>query len=332
VSELGDLLERLYGARNRWRTVRATVHQWTDAARTHEAWARHAAEARRAGAGVVASARGHGGAPVAGLVAASVERVWIDGPGRRSRVEQEDRLRVRDGDTWWHYDAVHGAMSNEEEPQVGSGGHGLEDLLDPAPLVGTHDLDLGAAIDVGGRAGRRVTVTPRPFPDDRYQMIGGAGRIATEVEWAVDDERGVLLRVTSRLDGQPYHVKELRDLAFDAPIDDQVFDFVPPPGEVVRSPSQRFAPAERPSIEEIAARAPFTVLVPGRLPEAATWTRSSIPGGTGRPPLHGPTSRSAPTTACTGCPCTRPPNPSRTGSRGRRNRGWRSARRAARPS
>ena len=279
MSEFGDLLERLHDARHRWRTVQATVHHWSDAALTRQAWELYAEQARRDGSGVVVSARGSGEPPAPGLVAHPVERVWIDGPGGRFRTEREDRLRVRVGETWWHYDAAWGATSNEADPRVGSGGHDLEEELDPAPLIGLADLELAGDERVDGRSGRRVTVTPRRFPDQRYApdfAFHAPG--SSEFGWVVDDETGVLLRVEVRLDGQPYQVTELHDLVFDGPLNDGLFVFVPPEGVVVRSASESFPRPEPLSIEEAAVRAPFTVLVPGRLPEGAPLEATLHPG------------------------------------------------------
>lgn len=98
----------------------------------------------------------------------------------------------------------------------------------------------------------------------------------------VDAERGVLLRVADRFDGEDLEVRQLASLTFDQPHAPEVFTFVPPSGE-------RLLPVpddQEVTIEEAAAVADFTVYVPAGWPGGGTsqvfywpgWQRSGLPG------------------------------------------------------
>src|SRR5918999_5722488 len=92
-------------------------------------------------------------------------RVWL-APPDRAREEREgadgEGFGVRRGPMWWHYDPHGGAVSNEEEPEVGSGiGGEVWWLLDPAPLIGFLDYDTITPGRHAERATLRVRAVPR---------------------------------------------------------------------------------------------------------------------------------------------------------------------------
>ncbi|MFP5318976.1 MAG: hypothetical protein ACLGI2_11875 [Acidimicrobiia bacterium] len=264
---LGDLLELLHGAGDRWTTVRLALRTWSDSDLMRQAMQRHARASNSRGATVVTSSRGHRGGP---STWEATVRAWLDRPGDRRRIEVTDghgeRLTVQAGERWWSYMPLIGSMSNEGDPEVGTGGGAEYDwLVEPWSLVPGLALEPVGAVEVAGREAIDVRATPRPF-DPRLGFVAHLAPGADEVALAVDRERGVVLRCESRLDGRPFTLHEVTEIAFDEPLADDLFRFESPDGSPVRSPRETYARPEPVSIEEAARRASFTVLVPTRLP------------------------------------------------------------------
>jgi outer membrane lipoprotein-sorting protein len=283
MSELGDLLVLLHGARGRTSTVRATVRTWRHDGRMREAMARSA----RRGSAVMYAGDGDedaGRDPVEGLV-----RVWL-APPDRAREEREggdgEGFGVRRGELWWHYNPLSGATSNEDQPDVGGGtADELWWLIDPAPVIGLLDFD---RIAPGSRAGRdvvRVRAVPRTLAEgDDWPLMRLGAFGADELLLDVDAERGALLRIESRFEGQPLVVSEVTGIAFDEAFADDVFVFTPPPGEQVRSIADQFPVQRGLTIEQAVARAPFSLWIPARLP--AGWeTEIAFAAENDRPPM-----------------------------------------------
>jgi outer membrane lipoprotein-sorting protein len=261
MSELGDLLVLLHGARGRTAVVRATVRTWQDQRGIHEAMQ----QAQRRGYAIAFGSDGEG-EPLE-----SVVRVWL-APPDLVREEREgafgEGFGVRRGAVWWRYDAERGATSNEDEPEVGTGiGEELSRLIDPAPLIGLLDFE---AIAPGRHAGRdvlRVRAVPRSgaeAEDFALMPFGALG--GDELLLDVDAERGALLRVEVRGQGRSLAVTEVTEIAFDEVFADDVFVFTPPPGEEIRSVTDRSSVHRGLTIEQAVARAEFTVWIPARLP------------------------------------------------------------------
>jgi hypothetical protein len=280
VTELGDLLVLLHGARARVSTVRAVVRTW------HHVRVRDEAIARLVKRGDVVTY-----APTEVPERDSAEslvRVWF-APPDRVREQREDpdgaRLAVRRGRLWWRYDAHNGAMSNEDQPEVGGGiGEEFGWLLDPAAVIGL--LDFGP-ISPGLRAGRRVLrvrAVPRVSAhgsDEPLWRLGAIG--ADELGLEVDADRGTLLRVESRFEQQPFAVSEVVEISFDEQFPDDTFVFTPPPGEDVRSIAEEFGVRRDLTIEQAVALAPFVVWIPARVP--AGWeTQIAFAAAQDRPP------------------------------------------------
>lgn len=79
-------------------------------------------------------------------------------------------------------------------------------------------------------------------------------------------------------------ISEVIEIAFDEAFVDEVFEFTPPAGEPVRSIADKFSIERDLSIEQAAARAPFTVWIPARVP--AEWeTRIALAAESDRPPM-----------------------------------------------
>jgi outer membrane lipoprotein-sorting protein len=258
MSELGDLLVLMHGARGRVTTVRATVRTWRHLGRSRAAFERLE--------GVTSYAMG---ADLERESTESLIRIWL-APPDRAREERDDAegesIGVRRGRLWWRYDPHNGALSNEDDPKTGSGiGDEFCWQLDPAPAIGL--LDYGE-IAPGRRAGRevlRVRAVPRDSNDFALGRLGFAG--ADELLLDVDRERGSLLLIECRFEGQPFSIFEVEAIAFDEQFPDETFTFTAPPGEEIRSTAEEVGVWRGLTIERAVALAPFTVWIPARLPE-----------------------------------------------------------------
>jgi hypothetical protein len=103
----------------------------------------------------------------------------------------------------------------------------------------------------------------------------------------VDAERGVLLRTAVRVDGQEVSRSQVTEITFDEAFPPPTFVFEPPPGERIRGvrapdPSEFFI-----SVEEVVARAPFTVFIPSEIGPGWTMSLSYFPEDErpARPPM-----------------------------------------------
>jgi hypothetical protein len=98
----------------------------------------------------------------------------------------------------------------------------------------------------------------------------------------VDAERGVVLRIASEIDGDPFAVTEFEEIEFDEGFPPSTFSLELPAGEEFAS--IRSACPEDTTVDEAARRAPFTVLVPRRVPREADVRVSFVPAAS-RPPV-----------------------------------------------
>ena len=267
---LGDFLEAVYGPADRFRTVRAVVRQWQDPA----------ALARASGAEEPPTGRRK---PTAGSRAnaarqEATHRVWLGGPDQ-VRVEEtrhrdgvvESALTVVGGGRWWRRDHQgHVEAGEQGERQRARGRRPGLNLTDverhffPSALreyfAGLALEPLGA-VRTAGRECLRVRAVRRP---DGRLWPHWLGFGADEYELHADPERGVLLLVASRCRGEVLETNEVSEVAFDEPLADDLFTYNPRLGEQVRPPDMI---TEHLTLAAAAARMPFTVLVPTRVPE-----------------------------------------------------------------
>lgn len=275
MSELGELLELLYGARSRFRTARGVLRRRYSWRLTQEAMKRENARRTqgRAGRGSVQMMSfATGGEPAEEPPDLHEERIrfWFE-PPERLREEAEapphSHTTVLDGELWWTYSPDWGATSNvglsDEEASNMSvgGGEPFRPLLDPSGLPGVLEIE---RVDADGD---RLLVRARPRDDldgfHRHTLHSLSG--ADALELVVDRERGVVLRLAAYLDGQELSVAEFEELVFDEVFPEGTFVFVPPPGEEVRSPE--VAAHREYSVEEAAELAGFRVFDVPELPE-----------------------------------------------------------------
>jgi hypothetical protein len=202
-------------------------------------------------------------------------RIWRD--GERFREEHHGGRRdgyygVADGPLWWLWDERMGAMSNQDDPSVGSGvGQGLKVMLNPTPLLSSLRFRVAGNSQVAGRATVTAHATPRPrdprhgrFVRELHELGAGAHHYQLEV----DQERGVLLAVTAIRDEQPFHKITTLAIRFDELIPAETFQFAPPEGEEIQPARDRHR-LQHVTLTEAQQRAPFTVLMPDRVP--ASW-------------------------------------------------------------
>jgi hypothetical protein len=273
MGRLGDFLEVVYGPADRFQTVRATIHQWHD----------HDAAGRAVSSGSVAGRLKADAAPAVSesRVWESDLRVWVGGPGR-VRVEEtrrrdgmvESMLAVVGGGRWWQRDF----QGHVEEGQTGGrrrNGPNLTDVerhFSPASL---REYFAGLALEplgpvrTAGRECVRVRSTPRP---DGHHWPHWLGFGADEHELHADPEHGVLLFTAAKFRGELLETNEVTDVAFDEPLADDLFTYEARPGEQVR-PADPIV--EHLTLAAAVARMPFTVLVPGGVPEDH-WVRVEV--------------------------------------------------------
>jgi hypothetical protein len=121
--------------------------------------------------------------------------------------------------------------------------------------------------DVAGRP--TITAHAWPRPQDprhaRSRELHQIGTGAHDYELEIDQERGVLVAATAIRDGQPFHTITALTIRFDAPIPDQTFQFKAPEGEEIQT-TRHNPRLQHITLTQAQQRAPFTVLMPDRVP------------------------------------------------------------------
>ena len=202
-------------------------------------------------------------------------RIWRDGQRIREehhRGQRDGNYSVADGPLWWVWTEQTGATSNQDDPSVGGGvGQELQVMLNPTPLLSFLRFRVAGNSQVAGRATVTAHATPQPqdprhgrFLLELHQLGTGADHYQLEV----DQERGVLLAVTAIRDEQPFYKITTLAIGFDEPIPAETFQFVPPEGEEIQ-PTRARECMRRITLSGAQQRAPFTVLMPDRVP--ASW-------------------------------------------------------------
>jgi hypothetical protein len=262
--ELGPVLVLMQGASERWSTVRLVCRSWCDEAGRAAAFARYREQLASS-----ATAFGVLGSPdVRPSETLREYAAWVGRPDYRRIEHRLDPHRaghviVVNGSRWWMHDPAKGTLTNDGDPRSGVGTGDFDALLDPSTLLPAHRFTVLGPIEVDGRAAIEVLAEPRPTTSPHLspgQLPGGAD----EHRLAVDLQRGVLLRVESRLNGAAFFRQELLDLAFDEPLPEDLFDGTRLPGPVASTATRH--QHQRTTVADAAARAPFTVLVPTPAP------------------------------------------------------------------
>jgi hypothetical protein len=273
--ELAALLELLHRGGASFTTVRATYRTWRHHERLTAAFRADIEEQKRNSSGAsfsTVSARSSAPAPAE---QEEILRIWRDGD--RIRQEREGggwldgAYGVRSGDLWWSWNSHMGALSNQDNPKFGSSsiGEELAVMLDPTPLLGALNFAAVGRSTIAERATLTAHATARPSQRGElrsvlHQLGSGADHYTLEI----DVDRGVLLEAAAFRDGKPFHRIRTVEVVFDHPIADERFRFEPPAGEEIQPISGPPRP-QRLSLPEAQRRAPFTVLIPDRIP--ANW-------------------------------------------------------------
>ena len=278
MSGLGDLLELLHDAAVRARPATITVVEWSHAARSSAAFARFMARRHpHSGTHQVAfAARGEQSEESSWSTTLAFEhesRFREEAAGRQAG----QRFLVRDGTDWLSWDAAWGTVSNEVEDGAPSASYAF--LLDPVAIVGELRLEPTGRTEHAGRPAVLARGLPREGPTVGGMLLRlGAG--ADVFELVVDAERGALLRAEALLDGEPFRRFDVTRVAYE-PIDPTTFEVTAPPDAPAAAPWPR--PVALP-LHELAAGAPFTVLVPEHVPEGWRLT-AMLMHGREEPPL-----------------------------------------------
>ncbi len=211
MSELGDVLELLNGARRSWTTVRASASVWSHRERSKEAIVHHLREGRGADPSAVAPRVDDRALPEENEW---VTKVWV-APPDRVHVEYEGNGVVP---IQRRVSSVNGRRVSVSERNP------IEHLLDPSDVIAAlDDLAVIGRGDVAGRPVRLVTAGPRPRRAAERRPLPGLAPGADRYLLSVDDERGVVLRLEADLDGDPFLITEITDISFDEDLPDDVF-------------------------------------------------------------------------------------------------------------
>ncbi len=273
--KLGALLVLLHGADAPVRSIQATYRIWGHRERLREAFVADAEEQKRLGASIssVSIYGSESGEPEPAEREETV-RIWRDGERFREEHhggERDGYYAVADGPLWWMWDQRMGAMSNQDDPSVGSGvGQELEVMLNPAPLLSSLRFRVTGNSTVAGRATVTAHAMPRLY-DPRHGRsleLHQLGTGAHNYQLEVDQDRGVLLGITAIRDGQPFHKITTLAIGFDKTIPAETFQFAPPEGEEIQRTRDSHR-LQHVTLTEAQQRAPFTVLMPDRVP--ASW-------------------------------------------------------------
>lgn len=212
MDELQDLLGLMQGARERWRTVRATLRDWEDVALTEGARYRGVAQdppgsALRSGTGP--------------RFVAAVRRVWARKPYRwRLEFESADGTNLFVGDLAWP-EPRDAPRKRQTTPRDALALEALDATVaytfDPWSVVSDLEMRVLGRVEHAGREAVRVVAVAQERQSSRLESF------ADDHELLVDAERGVLLRTASRLDGEEFKVTEVVAVAFDEDLPEEVF-------------------------------------------------------------------------------------------------------------
>jgi hypothetical protein len=266
MTALGELLELIHDAADHAGPTRLTALEWNDLPRMHEAFG-------RSGIGGTAYA----GPPRGPETSSSTTRLlWQSADVQREEsagVQEGRRVLVRNGPHWTVWDADWGASAGSDD-EGESGPHPqLAFLVDPAVLLGALRLEPRERTAVAGREAIAVHALPRRGDSPGAPIL--LHRLGMGAEWfdlAVDAERGTLLYVEASIAAGPFHRFEVIEIAFRKDFPKGTFDFEPPSGEDVQQ--GLWARPEPVPLDLAAREAPFTVLVPTRVP--AGWRLGTL--------------------------------------------------------
>ena len=240
-----ELLRLIYGARERSRTARATIRDWRDERTADEVRERFGrSELYREVFGRATKPPRDRPSRREPEDFERVWRVWYERPDRwRQEAELPDgsgtEYWVVDGRSYWSYTLREGAYAAVS----GSANFGPEfeisHVFDPesiGPQLEQLDMrTLGPVLQAGREAIGVEATMPSKWEFVPEPLWWGAD----DYEIVVDAERGVVLRLASRLSGRAFDVTEVLNISFDETFPEGTF--------VLDLPGVEFGEPERPT-------------------------------------------------------------------------------------
>lgn len=281
-----DLLVLLHRGGRDLRTVRLTGSTRTDHEAVSKAMERWNRERQGRSRSVM---HAHGPAIERPRFYEETTRLWIERPDKvREEVEgQFARYGVSVGDTWWMWNDVQGAITNNGAPNHHAGlGDSFLRLLEPAHLLPIFDFTIVGDEEHAGRPTFRGHARRRRTTSDEHRFMPPLPVGTEECEFLVDIEHGTLLRLTALFDGDPGFDMQIEEIAYNEPIPPETFRFTPPPGEPVEDVSEQSRAIRDEPIEEVARRASFTVFIATGLEEPWRMRAMYLPKRRGQPHEH----------------------------------------------
>jgi hypothetical protein len=265
MSKLGDFLEAVFSPKEGYQTLQASIRKWSN---------RSLAE--RASASRVVSGRRKAKGDSAPQIEEAFLSVWIEQPDRmRIATEHREGDRTRSGllvvageQSWECDDQGHVQENRKLRQRSGrsvAGSSAVDRFFSHATLreffVELSLEEMGDVLTAAQECIRvRSLVRPNHSVWPHWLPYG-----ADEYVFDVLPERGVVLAIQARRDGDVFETNEITRVIFDEPINPSLFHYTPTYGEQVR-PADPII--EHLSLEAAIRRSQFTVLVPWQVPNA----------------------------------------------------------------
>ena len=219
--ELGTLLELLYSARDRSKTVQATAYRRHRQSRELELMR---ARGFLRELPPIPPEEGEWGEP--SELVETTTRLWAARPywlrwesafsGNPSGAQRS--VCVKEGELFWHRFDDGEIRSNETREGHGTMTTREELLVDPSPLLASYRFEIGSPETLIGRRGMGVLAHRRA--GRHWHEFGPLG---DQLALVVDEERGILLRAAIVVDGDEITSEEIVQVTFDETISGELF-------------------------------------------------------------------------------------------------------------
>jgi hypothetical protein len=277
MGALGDLLELAATSQNRWSTFEATVTQYCHAERQRIA-------SERSQSAFVAKRSSPPGEPENMFASKVTERtttahLWAKGVDRyrvevpQDSVADEDRdtaegiervsyLAVRNVDESWTREHNGAHSSHSVNAAFGPPDFtGWTSVLDAERLFAGQEVTPDGEGHVDGRPTLRARLKGKGNPSVRFMRPGGMaifpGWLGDETTVELDNATGVVLALSTMVDGDVMRSFTLTGVRVDEPIEETLFTEKPPAGVILQPLIKQPEP-----VEIVAAQLSFTVFVP----------------------------------------------------------------------
>ena len=253
--DFGELSRLLFGARDRYRSVRATILRTVDAAVAEESNRRFVDwRFKQPGGSGLSTLRTEEGRRAHGPDVPrdfyrryedteEQLRLWHEKPDRWREETRSGGELLRyvvaagRGAPLWIYEPPETAINVPSVPEEGNTGPFFAFMLDPTEEMFRYSLIDDATVH---RTGRRATVAGREAVEVKIGTIswgyppavfGDAPEGTTDHLLLVDAEVGTILRAAARLEGREFHVAEVVEVAYDEEFPEGTFRLEIPGGE-----------------------------------------------------------------------------------------------------